>query len=327
LGGGLIGGGSTALANLFREKADRKSVLNNALLGGIGGGALGLAGGSIYSAMNEPETQSKGNVSTADRDKLLEKAKSGTLTFENNQRAKQIADLENRAKTDPSVKKELDRLKNIQQANLDLEQINKDIRGADTSVASDMTGGLVGRNEALGLASAGSGVLGHEIARGSADRDLMRAAARDATNNPAFHKELKSQMGADYKDQGRRDDHLKRTMQQETKGYTGGYRAQNQNVLNPSYRPSTHAVPNPKVDATVRPSALRETLGAKQRTGILGNSKVIGGTVAGAALPWLLDLGASYMGINPDTNRQDAAAAARTKAFDVADRLSALGVK
>jgi hypothetical protein len=326
LGGGLIGGGSTALANLFREKADRKSVLNNALLGGIGGGALGLAGGSIYSAMNEPETLSKGNVSTADRDKLLEKAKVGALPFEIKQRAKQIDDLEKRVSTDPSVKGELDRLKEIQKANLELEQINKDIRGADTSVASDMTGGLVGRNEALTLASAGGGVLGHELARGSADRDLMRAAARDATNNQAFHKEWKRQMGDDYKSQARRDDHLKRTMKQETKGYTG-YRAQNQDVINPSYRAQTTRMPNAKVDVTVRPSALRETLGTNQRVGFLGNKKVIGGTVAGAALPWLLDLGASYMGINPDTNRQDAAATARTKAFDVADRLSALGVK
>jgi hypothetical protein len=33
LGGGLIGGGSTALANLFREKADRKSVDSRVPLG------------------------------------------------------------------------------------------------------------------------------------------------------------------------------------------------------------------------------------------------------------------------------------------------------
>lgn len=327
LGGGLVGGGSTALANLFREKADRKSVLNNALLGGIGGGALGLAGGSIYSAINEPETQSKGNVSTADRDKLIEKAKGGALTVENMRRAKQITALETRAKTDPSVKGQLDKLKAIHQANTELEQLNKDIARADTSVTSDLTGGLIGPTEGKVLASAGFGVAGHEIGRGIADRDLMRAAARDPNNNKDFHKEFKRQMGPeDYKLQARRDDHLKRTMQQETKGYTG-YRAQNQDVLNPSYRASTTRMPNTKVDLTVRPSALREMLGAKQRTGIWGSGKAKAGLVGGLALPWLLDAGASYMGINPETNRQDAAATARTKAFDVADRLSALGVK
>lgn len=326
LGGGLVGGGSTALANLFREKADRKSVLNNALLGGIGGGALGLAGGSIYSAINEPETQSKGNVSTADRDKLIEKAKLGAIAGENKQRAKQIADLETRAKTDSSVKGQLDKLKEIQKANLELEQIGKDVRRADTSVTSDMTGGLIGPTEGKVLASAGFGVAGHEIGRGIADRDLMRAAARDP-NNKAFHKEWQRQMGPeDYKHQARRDDHLKQTMRQETKGYTG-YRAQNQDVINPSYRAAGTTIPNTKVDLTVRPSALRETLGAKQRTGILGSRKAQIGGVAGLALPWVLDAGASYLGINPETNRQDAAATARAKAFDVADRLSALGVK
>lgn len=327
LGGGLVGGGSTALANLFREKADRKSVLNNALLGGIGGGALGLAGGSVYSAINEPETQSKGNVSTADRDKLLEKAKGGALAVENVRRAKQIADLEIRAKTDSSVKGQLDKLKDIQKANLELEQLNKDIARADTSVTSDLTGGLIGPTEGKVLASAGFGVAGHEIGRGIADRDLMRAAARDPSNNKDFHKEFKRQMGPeDYKHQARRDDHLKQTMRQETKGYTG-YRAQNQDVINPSYRAAGTPKPNTKVDLTVRPSALRETLGAKQRTGILGSGKAKAGLVGGLVLPWLLDAGASYMGINPETNRQDAAATARTKAFDVADRLSALGVK
>lgn len=328
LGGGLVGGGSTALANLFREKADRKSVLNNALLGGIGGGALGLAGGSIYSAINEPETQSKGNVSTADRDKLIQKAKGGALAVENVRRAKQIADLETRAKTDSSVKGQLDKLKEIQKANLELEQLNKDIARADTSVTSDLTGGLIGPTEGKVLASAGLGLAGHEIGRGIADRDLMRAAARDAKNHPEFHKEFKRQMGPeDYKRQVLRDAHLKRTMQQETKNYTGGYRAQNQDVLNPSYRASTTRMPNTKVDSIVRPSALRETLGAKQRTGILGSNKAKAGLIGGLVLPWVLDAGASYMGINPETNRQDAAATARTKAFDVADRLSALGVK
>jgi hypothetical protein len=109
-------------------------------------------------------------------------------------------------------------------------------------------------------------------------------------------------------------------MKQETAGRMG-YRAQTKNVPNPSFSAS-----NPSVTPNVRPTALRETLGAKQRTGILGKGTKRG-LVAGVALPWILDTGASYMGINPDTNRQDAAATARAKAFDVADRLSALGVK
>jgi len=52
--GGVLGGGSTAAANLFRKKEDRKSVFNNALLGIGGGGALGLAGGLGYSALKTP---------------------------------------------------------------------------------------------------------------------------------------------------------------------------------------------------------------------------------------------------------------------------------
>jgi hypothetical protein len=53
--GGVLGGGSTAAANLFRKKEDRKSVFNNALLGIGGGGALGLAGGLGYSALRAPD--------------------------------------------------------------------------------------------------------------------------------------------------------------------------------------------------------------------------------------------------------------------------------
>ena len=52
--GGVLGGGSTAAANLFRKKEDRKSVFNNALLGIGGGGALGFAGGLGYSALRTP---------------------------------------------------------------------------------------------------------------------------------------------------------------------------------------------------------------------------------------------------------------------------------
>lgn len=48
LGGGALMGGSTALANMFRKKEDKKSVLDNALLGAAGGGALGLSGGALY---------------------------------------------------------------------------------------------------------------------------------------------------------------------------------------------------------------------------------------------------------------------------------------
>ena len=41
LGGSALGGGSTALANLFREKKDRESIFNNTLLGGVAGGVVG----------------------------------------------------------------------------------------------------------------------------------------------------------------------------------------------------------------------------------------------------------------------------------------------
>ena len=42
LGGGALMGGSTAIANMFRKKEDKKSVLDNALLGAAGGGADGV---------------------------------------------------------------------------------------------------------------------------------------------------------------------------------------------------------------------------------------------------------------------------------------------
>jgi len=60
--GALAGGGSTAVANLFRKKQDRKSILNNALMGGLGGGALGLGATSIYKAMNDPSKVPPKNV-------------------------------------------------------------------------------------------------------------------------------------------------------------------------------------------------------------------------------------------------------------------------
>jgi hypothetical protein len=76
---------------------------------------------------------------------------------------------------------------------------------------------------------------------------------------------------------------------------------------------------------TVRPGALRETL-KTPRAGFR-SGKAIGGGITGLALPWILDAGASYMGINPETDRQDAAARARMGAFEVGDKLSQLGVK
>jgi len=316
LGGGLVGGGSTALANLFREKADRKSVLNNALLGGIGGGALGLAGGSIYSAINEPETQSKGNASTADRDKLLAKAEGGALTIENKQRAKQIADLETRAKTDPSVKGQLDKLKKIQEANIELEQLSKDIQRGNKSIAEEYTG--LPHAGVLTTGSIVAGGIGAEAGRGWADRSLIRDAAKDMSGGDSkFQKEFKRQMGTAYNDEAARRKHINDTLSNENYKRTAGYASRGVNVPNPT--PNT-AVPS------VRPGALRATL-KTPNTGFLRSGKSIGGGVLGAAAPWVLDLGASYLGINPETNRQDAAARARTQAFDVADRLSALGVK
>jgi hypothetical protein len=67
LGGSALGGGSTALANLFREKKDRESIFNNTLLGGVAGGALGLSGGAAYKALQEtPEAESKKRVTKSD---------------------------------------------------------------------------------------------------------------------------------------------------------------------------------------------------------------------------------------------------------------------
>ena len=314
LGGGLVGGGSTALANLFREKADRKSVLNNALLGGIGGGALGLAGGSVYSAINEPETQSKGNVSTADRDKLIQKAKGGALTVENTRRAKQIADLQTRAKTDPSVKGQLDKLKKIQEANIELEQLSKDIQRGDKSIAEENMG--LPHAGFLATGSIVGGGIGAEVGRGWADRSLIRDAAKDMSSDTKFQKQLKKEMGTAYDSEAARRKHINDYLSKENYKRTGGYVSRGANVPNPT--------PNPAVP-TVRPGSLRQTL-KTPRAGF-GSTKAIGGGILGAAAPWVLDLGASYLGINPETNRQDAAATARTKAFDVADRLSALGVK
>jgi len=58
LGGGALMGGSTAIANMFRKKEDRKSVLDNALLGAAGGGALGLSGGALYHGLyGDPVTK------------------------------------------------------------------------------------------------------------------------------------------------------------------------------------------------------------------------------------------------------------------------------
>lgn len=58
LGGGALMGGSTAIANMFRKKEDRKSVLDNALLGAAGGGALGLSGGALYHGLyGDPATK------------------------------------------------------------------------------------------------------------------------------------------------------------------------------------------------------------------------------------------------------------------------------
>jgi hypothetical protein len=58
LGGGALMGGSTAIANMFRKKEDKKSVLDNALLGAAGGGALGLSGGALYHGLyGDPTTK------------------------------------------------------------------------------------------------------------------------------------------------------------------------------------------------------------------------------------------------------------------------------
>lgn len=66
LAGALLGGGSTAVANMFRKKQDRKSVLNNALMGGIGGGALGLGGTAIYKGL-ESKLPKKKDISAKEQ--------------------------------------------------------------------------------------------------------------------------------------------------------------------------------------------------------------------------------------------------------------------
>jgi hypothetical protein len=63
LGGGALMGGSTAIANMFRKKEDRKSVLDNTLLGAAGGGALGLSGGAMYHGLyGDPAKKPKSSV-------------------------------------------------------------------------------------------------------------------------------------------------------------------------------------------------------------------------------------------------------------------------
>ena len=63
LGGGALMGGSTAIANMFRKKEDKKSVLDNALLGAAGGGALGLSGGAMYHGLyGDPAKKPKSSV-------------------------------------------------------------------------------------------------------------------------------------------------------------------------------------------------------------------------------------------------------------------------
>ena len=73
--GALLGGGSTAVANVFRNKRDRKSVLNSALLGGLGGGALGFGGSAIYQGLNSPDNIKKKLIVNEDveaaRNKIL----------------------------------------------------------------------------------------------------------------------------------------------------------------------------------------------------------------------------------------------------------------
>jgi hypothetical protein len=50
----------------------------------------------------------------------------------------------------------------------------------------------------------------------------------------------------------------------------------------------------------------------------------VAGGVAGAALPYLLDLTAGWAGINPETNRQNAATRAQLEAMQLADRLNGI---
>lgn len=325
LGGGLLGGGSTAIANLFRKKKDRKSILNNALLGGIGGSALGLAGGALYSGANQRAIDAKkGPMSQPAAVKALELANTA-----NTARLKQIADMETKLKglapespEAKSIEKSIVTLKNVSADYRKMVELAQDYQRGKTTITGDATGGWLPYDTVvLPGASAVTGLVGARMGYNSASNRALMAAANDPKNT-GFAAELQRQVGKrNIDDLGTVNNHLNKTLI-------------NENASRSVFKPSTWFgsgtpkanVPNPSAavrgaPTTVNPTALRKFAPLSAGRPIM--STVVGG-VAGAALPYVLDLTAGWAGMNPETERRNAATSAQLKAMQLGDRLNGI---
>lgn len=325
LGGGLLGGGSTAIANLFRKKKDRKSILNSALLGGIGGSALGLAGGALYSGANQRAIDAKkGPMSQPAAVKALELANTA-----NTARLKQIADMETKLKglapdspEAKSIAKTVGTLKNVTDDYRKMVELAQDYQRGKTTITGDATGGWLPYDTVvLPGASVASGLAGARMGYNSASNRAFMAAANDPKNT-GFAAELQRQVGKrNIDDLGTVNNHLNKTLI-------------NENASRSLFKPSTWFgsgtpkanVPNPSATArgapgTVNPTALRKFAPLSAGRPIM--STVVGG-VAGAALPYVLDLTAGWAGMNPETERRNAATSAQLKAMQLGDRLNGI---
>lgn len=325
LGGGLLGGGSTAIANLFRKKKDRKSILNSALLGGIGGSALGLAGGALYSGANQRAIDAKkGPMSQPAAVKALELANTA-----NTARLKQIADMETKLKglapespEAKSITKTVETLKHVSDDYRKMVELAQDYQRGKTTITGDATGGWLPYDTVvLPGASVASGLAGARMGYNSASNRAFMAAANDPKNT-GFAAELQRQVGKrNIDDLGTVNNHLNKTLI-------------NENASRSLFKPSTWFgsgtpkanVPNPSATArgapgTVNPTALRKFAPLSAGRPIM--STVVGG-VAGAALPYVLDLTAGWAGMNPETERRNAATSAQLKAMQLGDRLNGI---
>lgn len=325
LGGGLLGGGSTAIANLFRKKKDRKSILNSTLLGGIGGSALGLAGGALYSGANQRAIDAKkGPMSQPAAVKALELANTA-----NTARLKQIADMETKLKglapdspEAKSIAKTVATLKNVTDDYRKMVELAQDYQRGKTTITGDATGGWLPYDTVvLPGASVASGLAGARMGYNSASNRAFMAAANDPKNT-GFAAELQRQVGKrNIDDLGTVNNHLNKTLI-------------NENASRSLFKPSTWFgsgtpkanVPNPSATArgapgTVNPTALRKFAPLSAGRPIM--STVVGG-VAGAALPYVLDLTAGWAGMNPETERRNAATSAQLKAMQLGDRLNGI---
>ena len=326
LGGGLLGGGSTAIANLFRKKKDRKSILNSALLGGIGGSALGLAGGALYSGANQRAIDAKkGPMSQPAAVKALELANTA-----NTARLKQIADMETKLKglasdspEAKSIVKTVATLKNVTDDYRKMVELAQDYQRGKTTITGDATGGWLPYDTAiLPGASVASGLVGARMGYNSARTRALMAAANDPTNK-GFARALEGQLGgkAGMNDLATVNNHLRRTIVNENAPISVfkpstwfGTGTPKTNVTNPSA--AVRGAPT-----TVNPTALRKFAPISAGRPIM--STVVGG-VAGAALPYVLDLTAGWAGMNPETERRNAATSAQLKAMQLGDRLNGI---